>query len=307
MSSADRSGNDEKQQIGESSDRGEALTICPTPIGNLEDVTPRQRRALADADVIACEDSRRIGKLLEHLDIERRNGRPRLVPYHEHNERDAADRLERAIERGRRVVLVSDAGTPGISDPGFELIQRAIGTGRTVTALPGPVAAIVALTGSGLPMHDFQFRGFPPSSECARRQFLEEIDHPGLTTLLYESPNRLRHLVDDLVDVYGEEREICVARELTKMHEEYLRGAASDVRETLWTRDEMRGECVVVISPGDRAEKEKAAKNREVDQKIRELLARDFSPRTIKEIVSELYEVSRSDLYDRIHEIQQDD
>jgi 16S rRNA (cytidine1402-2'-O)-methyltransferase len=260
---------------------------------------------LADADVIACEDTRRIGKLLEHLDIERRDGHPRLVPYHEHNERDAADRLERALERGRCVVLVSDAGTPGISDPGFDLIHRATKEGMTVTALPGPVAALVALTGSGLPMHDFQFRGFPPPSESARRQFLEGIDRPGVTTLLYESPRRLVPLVDDLVEVYGEDRKICVARELTKMHEEYLRGTTRTVRATLRERDEVRGECVVVIGPGGKEEGE-GATDREIDHKIRELLDREFSPRTIKEIVSEVYDVSRSDLYDRIHDLQED-
>jgi 16S rRNA (cytidine1402-2'-O)-methyltransferase len=273
----------------------------------LDDVTPRQRLALADADVIACEDSRRIGKLLEHLEIDRRNRNPRLIPYHDHNERTAADRLERTLERGRRVVLVSDAGTPGISDPGFELIRRATELGLEVTSLPGPVAAMVALTGSGLPMHDFQFRGFPPGSETARRQFLEEIDRPGLTTLMYESPNRLRQLLDAVVDVYGEERQICVARELTKMHEEYLRGTAGDVRSTLRDRDEVRGECVVVVGPGAGADENGGVTEREVDQKILELLDRNFSPRTIKEIVSELYEVSRSDLYDRIHGLQQDD
>lgn len=308
MSSADhRPGSDERRQSEETEHAGGQLIVCPTPIGNLDDVTTRQCRALADADIIACEDSRRTGKLLEHLEIDRRDGRPRLVPYHEHNEQDAADRLERALERGRRIVLVSDAGTPGISDPGFELIRRATESGRTVTALPGPVAATVALTGSGLPMHDFQFRGFPPSGESARRQFLEEIDRSGLTTLVYESPKRLRQLVDDLVDICGEERKICVARELTKMHEEYLRGTARDVRATLRERNEVRGECVVVIGPGNGTEKEEGASQREIDQKILELLDREFSPRTIKEIVSEIYEVCRSDLYDRIHDLQQDD
>ena len=276
------------------------LTVCPTPIGNLEDVTPRQREALSQAEIIACEDSRRTGKLLEHLGISREDGYPRLVPYHEHNEAEAAARLTNELRRGRDVVLVSDAGTPGISDPGFELVRSAAEAGVEITALPGPCASIVALSASGLPTNDFQFRGFPPSSAGKRRSFLEEIASKEMTTLLYEAPHRIEALLEEIAAVYGDEREICVARELTKLHEEYLRGSVREVRRELDTREQLRGEVVVVIEPVPNGSEKEAL----VDEKIRELLGRELSSRTIKEVVSELYDVSRSSLYERIERIE---
>jgi 16S rRNA (cytidine1402-2'-O)-methyltransferase len=144
------------------------LTICPTPIGNLADVTERQRNALASADVIACEDTRTTGKLLQLLGISREDGRPRLVSYHEHNE---AERIDELIETARadEVVLVSDAGTPAISDPGFRLVRAARAAGVDATVLPGPVAAVLALVGSGLPADRWTFAGFLPSRDKARR------------------------------------------------------------------------------------------------------------------------------------------
>lgn len=279
------------------------LTICPTPIGNLDDVSARQRDALAGADIIACEDTRRTGKLLEHLGIERTEGQPRLVPYHEHNEREAAQKLLEPIRKGESVVLVSDAGTPAISDPGYELVRRVVEANLPMTALPGPVAAMVALSASGLPTDAFQFRGFPPSKSGKRRSFLEEVETTELTTILYEAPHRVRELVADIVDVYGADRRICVARELTKMHEEYLRGGASEIVDELDDREEIRGEFVVLIGPGA----EVKADDEIIDAKIEELLARGLSHRTIKEVIAELFEIPRSELYERIEAVEESD
>jgi len=282
---------------------GARLTVCPTPIGNLEDITTRQRRALAEADVVACEDSRRTGKLLEHLGIDRREGRPRLVAYHDHNETEAADRLLEALHRGRDVALVTDAGTPAISDPGYELIRRAVEAQLPVTALPGPVAAMVALSAAGLPTDAFQFRGYPPDRPTRRRSFLADIDSSAMTTLVYESPHRIEALLSDIVEVYGGDRRVCVARELTKIHEEYLRGRAEEVAETLGERDEVVGVVVVVVAPAPE-EGDGGVDDEAVADKIRDLLDRGFTAKSIKAIVPEIFAVSRSEMYDRIEEVR---
>jgi len=279
------------------------LTICPTPIGNLEDVTPRQRSALEEADAVACEDTRRTGKLLERFGIDRSDGTPELIPYHEHNEEEAADRLMRDLRSGRKVVLVSDAGTPLVSDPGYRIVERASSAPELeVRALPGPCAALVALTASGLPTHAFQFRGFPPESGRGRRRFLREVDSGDATTVLYESPERVTALLTDICGEFGEERPVCVGRELTKLHEEFVRGPVSEVLEEFERRDEVRGECTVVIAP--RPEDE-TADDEEIDRKIRELLERGLSARTIREVIAELFEVRRSGLYDRIERLRE--
>lgn len=278
------------------------LTICPTPIGNLDDVTPRQRRALAEADAIACEDTRRTGKLLEHLDIDRAGGSPRLVRYEEHNEREAAEQLVDMLQRGADITLVSDAGTPALSDPGYRLVRRAVEVGIEITSLPGPAAAIVALVASGLPTDAFQFRGFPPSTRSSRRDFLERIEHAELTTVLYESPHRLEELFEDMEAIYGASRRAVVGRELTKAHEEYLRGTVGELHEIIASRDRIRGECTVVIEPTPETE----TSDEVIDAKIRELLENGMRSRGIKEVVDELYDVSRSSLYDRIEDMRRE-
>ncbi|MFW5966061.1 MAG: 16S rRNA (cytidine(1402)-2'-O)-methyltransferase [Persicimonas sp.] len=278
------------------------LIVCPTPIGNLDDATPRQRDALAGADVIACEDTRRTGKLLELLGISREDGRPRLVSYHEHNERERADELIAELAAGRTVVLASDAGTPTISDPGHLLVRRAAEAGHEVVALPGPVAALVALSASGLPTDRFFFEGFLPSKPKGRQERLEQLAHLATTVALYESPYRVVELLEDVEEVFGPEHRVCVARELTKMHEEYLRGAVQSVRAELAGR-EIHGEFVVLLAPfaGDDEEDLDAR----IDAKIAELLDEGMRPRGIKEVVSELFDVRRSELYDRIEEVRQ--
>ena len=279
------------------------LIICPTPIGNLDDVTPRQRAALEQADIIACEDSRRTGKLLSLLGIERQDGEPRLVPYHEHTEERAVEDLVGALTRGRRVVLVSDAGTPAISDPGYRLVSRAVEAGVEITALPGPVAAMVALSASGLPTDAWQFVGFLPTSSEARRASLREADRAGITTICYESPKRMEGLLDDVVSVCGSDRAVCVGRELTKMHEEYVRGSAQDVHGAFARRDTVRGECVLVIEPSP--DDTDDAGDAEVDALIAAMLEAGCRSRTIKDVVSQVHDVARSEMYDRIDAVEQ--
>jgi 16S rRNA (cytidine1402-2'-O)-methyltransferase len=279
------------------------LTVCPTPIGNLEDITERQKRALAEADVIACEDTRRTGKLLELLGIERVDGTPRLLSVHEHNEVERLDDVMRALGAGKRVVLTSDAGTPTISDPGYRLVREAAEQGYRVETLPGPSAAITALSGAGLPTDRFFFEGFLPAKRKARRKRLEAVGALGVTTVCYESPHRVSDALDDVCEVLGAARPVVIARELTKLHEEFVRGTAGHVRDVLQARDEIHGEVVLLIGPpsDDAAGDDVEAR---IDAKIRELLDDGMRPRGIKEVVSELFDVSRSSLYDRIERIK---
>ncbi len=281
------------------------LIVCPTPIGNLSDVTSRHREALASADIIACEDTRTTGKLLERLGIVRVDGHPALVSYHEHNEQARVDALITAIEAGKSVVLVSDAGTPAISDPGYRLVRAVSQAGHQVLALPGPVAGMVALSASGLASDRFFFEGFIPAKRLARCKRLEVLDALGVSVVVYESPHRILALMEDVVATLGAEREVCVGRELTKMHEEYLRGTAQTVLTNLLERDRMRGEFVVIIGP--RKEVDVSAldeQNAAMDRKIAELIAEGMRPRGIKEVIGALFKVPKSDIYERIERIQ---
>jgi 16S rRNA (cytidine1402-2'-O)-methyltransferase len=281
------------------------LIVCPTPIGNLQDATPRQKDALASADIIACEDTRRTGKLLELFGIARKDGTPRLVSYHEHNEAGRTGELLRALDAGQTVVLTSDAGTPTISDPGYRLVREAAAKGHEVVALPGPVAAMVALSGSGLPTNRFFFEGFLPNKTKARKERLETLRALEVTVVLYESPYRVVELLEDVGAVYGEGHEVCAARELTKMHEEYLRGPVVEVCAELAAR-EIHGEFVVLLAPWRPNEAEEDI-DAQIDAKIAELLEEGMRPRGIKEVVAELFDVRKSALYDRIERVKKGD
>jgi 16S rRNA (cytidine1402-2'-O)-methyltransferase len=214
------------------------LTVCPTPIGNLEDISERARRALAEADVVACEDTRRTGLLYERLEIPR----PRLVSNHEGNEADRARQLAQAIERGAKVVLISDAGTPAISDPGYRLIQACIDRTLEIEVLPGPSAVTTALVASGLPTDRWRFEGFLPR----RAGELERVLGGGETVVAFESPRRLPDSLAALAAL-APDRPAAVCRELTKMHEDVVRGSLAELARRF--RSEVKGEIVVVIGP----------------------------------------------------------
>jgi len=218
------------------------LFIVATPIGNLEDITQRALRVLREVDLIACEDTRHTQKLLNHFAIP-----TKAISYHEHNERARAEEICGLLESGKNVALVSDAGTPLISDPGFRIVQAAIDRGISVVPIPGAAALVTALSASGLPTDRFVFEGFLPPRANARRQRFAELSAIHATLLFYEAPHRIAASLKDALDVLGN-RAAVVARELTKLHEEFARGTLADLAERFSSQDTARGEIVLLIS-----------------------------------------------------------
>jgi 16S rRNA (cytidine1402-2'-O)-methyltransferase len=228
-------------------DPGPALYLVATPIGNLEDITLRALRTLKQVDLIACEDTRQTQKLLNHYNIT-----TRTTSYHEHNEMARAPELVKDLQEGSSVALVTDAGMPGISDPGFRLISLAIRHHVPVIPIPGASAFLSALVASGLPTDSFRFSGFLPAKRGERRAQLETIKTSPRTQVFYEAPHRIVATLEDVVEVLGDSRHIVIAREVTKLHEEFLRGRASDVLQTLKLRAAVKGEITLLI--GGKAE-----------------------------------------------------
>jgi 16S rRNA (cytidine1402-2'-O)-methyltransferase len=220
------------------------LYIVATPIGNLEDITHRAVRILREADLIACEDTRQTRKLLDHYGV----AKP-AVSYHEHNEAERAEELVRKLEEGQSIALVSDAGMPGISDPGYRVIKLAIERGMTVVPVPGPSALTAALVGSGLPIDAFEFHGFLPAKSGQRRTALETLRDAKHTVVVYEAPHRIRETLEDILAILGPQRPVVVARELTKVHEEFIRGTAAEVLARIKER-ELKGEITLLIGSG---------------------------------------------------------
>lgn len=217
------------------------LVLVPTPIGNLEDITLRALRVLKEADLVACEDTRTSGVLLDHYGI----ATPR-TSYHDHNERQKAPHLVERMQAGATVALVTDAGSPGISDPGFYLVRECLRAGVPVEALPGPTAFVPALALSGLPSERFVFEGFLPPKK-GRQTRLAALAEEERTVVLYESPHRLVKTLGQLAGHVGEGRPVAVARELTKRFEEVVRGPLGEVRAAFEAQPKVRGELVVVI------------------------------------------------------------
>jgi 16S rRNA (cytidine1402-2'-O)-methyltransferase len=223
------------------------LYLVATPIGNLGDITLRALDVLRGADRIACEDTRQTQKLLNHFQIE-----TPTVSCHQHNERERATELMEALKAGGRIALVSDAGMPGISDPGGWLASAAIEAGVAVIPIPGANAALSALVASGLPTGEFHFVGFLPEKAGARRTRLEELAagaKAGCTLIFYEAPHRILDTLADLEAVWGPELRVVLARELTKMHEEFLRMTVAEARKDFSARDRVRGEFTVLVAP----------------------------------------------------------
>jgi 16S rRNA (cytidine1402-2'-O)-methyltransferase len=217
------------------------LLVVSTPIGNLDDLSARARSAFERADLIACEDTRHTGRLLAHLGIKKP-----LISLHEHNERQRLPRLLADLEEGKVIAVASDAGTPLLSDPGFLLVREAAARGIRVEPIPGPSALLAALVASGLPPYPFTFAGFPPPKSGKRRSFYKEWASLGHTLIFFESPHRLLVSLEDALTELGD-RPAAVARELTKLHEETLRGPLSQILETLRARASLKGEFVVVV------------------------------------------------------------
>lgn len=218
------------------------LTLIPTPIGNLEDITLRAVRLLRSCDLLLCEDTRTTGKLLGLLDLPKRP----LLSLNARNESGRIDQVLQRLEAGDHLGLLSDAGTPGISDPGLSLVGRVIEAGFEVDVLPGPTALIPSLILSGLPARPFQFEGFLPHKK-GRQTRLMQIARLEITFLLYESPHRLLKVLNELREHCGEDRPCAVVRELTKMHQETVRGTVGEVAAEFERRSSIKGECVVVV------------------------------------------------------------
>lgn len=249
------------------------LYLVPTPLGNMEDITMRAVRILGEVDIVAAEDTRRTGGLLRHLNIQG----PRMVSFFEGNEAARTDELVRALDDGQSVALVSDAGTPGISDPGQRLVARAITAGVRVEALPGPVAAITALVASGLPTDRFLFVGFPPRRSGARQQMFGQLAGETATMIFYEAPDRVAATLSDLVSAFGGERRAVAARELTKLHEELIRGPLAELQDS-YRQSPRRGEHTLVVEGATPGSSDRAV---DVEAEVRELLGQGLGPRDV--------------------------
>jgi len=267
------------------------LYLVATPIGNLEDITLRAVRVLKEADQIACEDTRQTQKLLNHYGIS-----TRTVSYHEHNELTRAPELVLDLESGARVALVTDAGMPGISDPGFRLISLAIRHHIPVVPIPGASAFLAALVASGLPTDSFRFSGFLPSKSGQRRQMLEGVRASPRTQVFYEAPHRVKEAVEDVVEILGADRQLVIAREVTKVHEEFLRGRAGEVLEVLRARGDIKGEITLLI--GKAEEGQKVAPGVSVRQRLEQIMVEEKldEKMALKKIAKEMG-VSKSEAY----------
>lgn len=221
------------------------LYVVATPIGNLADLTDRARAILGAVDVVACEDTRTTGTMLTRLGLHRD-----LTPYHEHNETEAAERLADQIAQGKTVAIVSDAGTPGLSDPGFRIVRACRRRNLPVVPVPGASALTAVLSAAGLPTNGFLFAGFLPPKSAARIAFLGKYRDFDYTLALYESCHRIDKFAAEIVEVLGADRVICIAKEVTKLHETFLVGLAGDVQARL-AKSSLKGEFVVLIAPKD--------------------------------------------------------
>jgi 16S rRNA (cytidine1402-2'-O)-methyltransferase len=266
------------------------LVLVGTPIGNLGDLSPRALEALGQAAVVACEDTRRTGRLLSHFGI----ASPTYIVVNEHTEGDAAERVIGPVQRGDVVALVSDAGMPGVSDPGEFLVSRAIAAGVTVEVVPGPSAVLHALVASGLTTSRFVFEGFLPRKGSGRALRLRELSQEHRTAVLFEAPHRLQKTLNDLADVCGGERRIVLARELTKLHEEIWRGTVSGAIERCAEIDP-RGEYVLVLDGAPPAAEPTEVEIREA---VELALGRGLSKKDAAAEVAELFAVARNRVYE---------
>ncbi len=273
---------------------GPALYLVATPIGNLEDITLRALRVLKEVDQIACEDTRQTQKLLNHYGIT-----TRTISYHEHNEMTRAAELVKELQEGASVALVTDAGMPGISDPGFRLISLAIRHHVPVVPIPGASAFLAALVASGLPTDSFRFSGFLPAKRGERRAALEAIRTSPRTQVFYEAPHRIVEALSDVVEVLGKDRHVVIAREVTKLHEEFLRGRAGEVLENLKARDGVKGEITLLIGKSEASGAQAAAlPGMSVRQRVDQIITEEHvDEKTALKKVAKERGVSKSEAY----------
>jgi len=277
---------------------GPALYVVATPIGNLEDITLRALRVLKEVDVIACEDTRQTQKLLNHFAIT-----TKTTSYHEHNEITRSAELVKDMQEGASVALVTDAGMPGISDPGYRLITMAIRHHLPVIPLPGASAFVAALVASGLPTDAFRFNGFLQAKRGERRAMLDEIKDSPRTQVFYEAPHRIVEALEDVVEVLGSGRQIVVAREVTKIHEEFLRGSAGEVLANLKAREAVKGEITLLIGKAEETSAPVAARIG-VRQRLQQIMAEErLDEKAALKKVAKERGISKSEAY---RELQRD-
>jgi len=270
------------------------LYLVATPIGNLEDITLRALRVLRSVDRIACEDTRQTAKLLGHFGI-----KTPTVSYHMHNEGTRSSELIEALKAGGRIAVVSDAGMPGIADPGAMIAAEAIAAGVAVFPIPGANAALSALIASGLPSERFAFYGFLPSKEGARRTALEDLRTRGVdaatTHIFYETPHRIVGALEDVVATFGAQQPVVLARELTKLHEEFLRGTAGELLATLQGRPSVRGEMVLLL--GGNAVQEVVEGTRSLAAEVKALMAAGADEKDALKQVAKSRGIGKSEAY----------
>jgi len=273
---------------------GPALYLVATPIGNLEDITFRAVRVLKEVDRIACEDTRQTQKLLNHYGIT-----TRTISYHEHNEMTRSAELVKDMQEGASVALVTDAGMPGISDPGYRLISLAIRHHLPVVPVPGASAFLAALVASGLPTDSFRFSGFLPAKRGERRAALEAIRTSPRTQVFYEAPHRIVEALADVVEVLGPDRHVVIAREVTKLHEEFLRGRAGEVMETLKARDGVKGEITLLIGKAENSDTQATAPVKvNVRQRVEQIMAEEkLDEKAALKKVAKERGISKSEVY----------
>jgi 16S rRNA (cytidine1402-2'-O)-methyltransferase len=269
------------------------LYLVGTPIGNLEDITLRALRVLKEVDLIACEDTRQTLKLLNHYGIT-----TRISSYHEHNERERAPELIAWLKQGKRIATVSDAGMPAISDPGFFLVTLAIQQGVPVVPVPGPSAFLAALVGSGLATDCFRFEGFLPARRGPRRRLLESLADAPVTLAFYEAPHRLRESLEDLIEIFGPERKVVVAREVTKLYEEFLRGTSAEVLQALIAKGEIRGEITLLAGKREKSNNKPLPARAGVRLRIEQIMAQEkLDERAALKKVAKEMGISKSQAY----------
>jgi len=271
------------------------LYVVATPIGNLEDISYRAVRVLKEADLIACEDTRHTAKLLHHYGIDKPT-----ISYHEHNEAARAEELVAKLEQGLNIAQVSDAGMPGISDPGYRVIKLAIERGVQVVPIPGASALIAALAASGLPTDSFQFLGFLPAKSGQRRTTLEMLRHTEHATVVYEAPHRIGETMKDIVELLGAERPVVLARELTKIHEEFIRGTAAQVLRRV-QEHELKGEMTLLIGKGHAQQAVAKDIARRLDEIMRE---QKLDENTALKVLAKERSISKSEAYRELQRVR---
>jgi len=271
-----------------------ALYVVATPIGHLDDITRRAAQILSEVEVCCCEDTRHSRRLLDHLGV-----RPKLVSVHEHNERERIDFILSLLEQGQRVALISDAGTPLISDPGFPLVRAVASAGFDVRPVPGVSAVTAALSVAGLPTDRWVFEGFLPAKSGQRQQRLQQLASESRTLVIYESSHRIERCLDDIVEVMGAERPLSLARELTKQFETVLRGSAAEIREQVANdADQRKGEFVLMI--GGVIETTAATQSQLDGEQLMAVLAPLMPPKAAAATLVDLIGGRKKDWYERI-------